>query len=164
MRRSGQDAQLYAHVTTPTSPRRRVLHEEDTLRQELALHFAGVDVPTRLVQAHADGDVVFFVGAGASAGPPTNLPLFDSLTKRIAQLTGASYSLEDLQQPDVFLGRLDAREDVDIHDLVAQEIGRRRRRNATHDAIADLASGQNAMRIVTTNYDNLLSQALRAKR
>jgi hypothetical protein len=33
-----------------------------------------VDLPTVLVEAHRTGNLVFFVGAGASIAPPSNLP------------------------------------------------------------------------------------------
>lgn len=149
----------YRRRADPTGPARKSRSE----RWETKLHFAGVDVPIELVQAHADGNVVFFVGAGASAAPPTKLPLFGGLTKIIADMTGTAYDPQDLEQPDVFLGALDARHDVDVHSLVAQEIQRRKKRNVAHDAIADLASASGAVRIVTTNYDMFLSQALRSK-
>jgi NAD-dependent SIR2 family protein deacetylase len=38
----------------------------------------GPDIPDRLVQAHEDGDVVFFCGAGISY--PAGLPGFEGLT------------------------------------------------------------------------------------
>ncbi|WP_158580758.1 SIR2 family protein [Cellulomonas rhizosphaerae] len=120
-----------------------------------------MDIPPELVFAHADGDVVFFVGAGASMASPTNLPNFTELVKRVAQRTGAEEPTKRaLKAPDVCLGRL-VRPGVDVHGLVAQEI-RGRHRNALHDAIATLAAAPGTPRIVTTNYDNHLHSSLRA--
>ncbi|MFD6447152.1 SIR2 family protein [Promicromonospora sp. NPDC060204] len=128
------------------------------------MHFAGMNVPDELVQAHADGRVVFFVGAGASRGAPTSLPLFSELTCRIADLVGAARPNEkQLAQPDVYLGGLDADEDVDVHAHVASEIALGRRRNRMHDALASLAAAPGVIRLVTTNFDNFLGTALKAQ-
>lgn len=127
------------------------------------MRFASIDVPQELVTAHADGDVVFFVGAGASVPPPTKLPLFDELTNRIAHLLRATEpSSEDLKSPDVYLGHLDADKTVDVHEVLAKIIGKARRRNALHDAIATLAAAPGPVRVVTTNYDDFLHKALDA--
>ncbi len=128
------------------------------------MRFAGIDLPQDLISAHAGGDVVFFVGAGASMPSPTGLPRFGELTQSIAKLAGAEPpSWEDLKEPDVFLGRLDADPAVDVHRFVAQEIGRKRRRNRVHDALAVLAAAPGAPRLVTTNYDDHLHRALAAQ-
>jgi len=127
------------------------------------MRFAGIDLPQGLVSAHADGQVVFFVGAGASMAAPTRLPSFGALTQRIAKLAGAAPpTAEELAEPDVFLGRLDAVPGVDVHRLVEQEIRRGRKRNRLHDALAVLAAASGAPRLVTTNYDDHLHRALTA--
>ena len=41
----------------------------------------GPDIPERLLQAHEDGHVVFFCGAGISR--PTGLPEFEGLVKQL---------------------------------------------------------------------------------
>lgn len=128
------------------------------------MHFAGIGLPQELVSAHASGEVVFFVGAGASMPAPTCLPRFAELTQAIAKLAGAEPpSGKDLEEPDVFLGRLDADPAVDVHRFVAQEIGRKRRRNRVHDALAVLAAAPGTPRLVTTNYDDHLHRALTAQ-
>ena len=46
----------------------------------------GPDIPERLLQAHEDGGVVFFCGAGISF--PAGLPGFDGLTNQIFEELG----------------------------------------------------------------------------
>ena len=41
----------------------------------------GVDIPEEVLEAHREGKLVLFVGAGASKAAPSNLPLFDELAK-----------------------------------------------------------------------------------
>lgn len=129
------------------------------------MRFAKINLPEELVSAHASDEVVFFVGAGASVPAPTGLPRFAELTRSIAKFAGADPPTdEDLREPDVFLGRLDADPDVDVHRFVAQEIARKRRRNRLHDALAVLAAAPGTPRLVTTNYDDHLHRALAAQR
>ena len=44
-----------------------------------------VVLPRDLITAHRKGDLVIFVGAGASVDPPSRLPLFKELTRRLAE-------------------------------------------------------------------------------
>ena len=46
----------------------------------------GPDVPEQLLQAHEDGQVVFFCGAGVSV--PAGLPTFDCLVKEFYKRIG----------------------------------------------------------------------------
>lgn len=48
----------------------------------------GPDIPDSLLQAHEDGRVVFFCGAGISY--PADLPLFDGLVNRIYEKLGTT--------------------------------------------------------------------------
>ena len=126
------------------------------------MRFAEIDLPQELITAHADGDVVFFVGAGVSVPPPTRLPLFGNLTRQVARRVGEQPNEKDLKEPDVYLGRLAADPGLDIHRIVSDLISRKRQRNALHDALATLATTPGPVRMVTTNYDNHLHKALRA--
>ena len=47
------------------------------------MYISGVDLPAPLIEAHASGRLVIFVGAGASMGPPSALPGFKDLVKQI---------------------------------------------------------------------------------
>jgi SIR2-like domain/Domain of unknown function (DUF4020) len=124
------------------------------------MHFAEIDVPQDLVAAHAEGEVVFFVGAGASMSSPTNLPSFAELTRRLAHLASVDISDEEMREPDVVLGRLEHEHNFPVHEIVAREIRKGRRRNDLHDALVSLATAGGEARIVTTNYDNHLHRAL----
>lgn len=129
------------------------------------VHFASINIPDGLVQAHAEGQVVFFVGAGASMGSPTSLPSFTDLTRRVADLASLPVPADDeLKQPDVYLGSIDKTPGVDVHEHVKREIERGRRRNTMHDALARLAAAPGTIRLVTTNFDNFLHVALRAQK
>ena len=48
----------------------------------------GPDIPDRLLQAHEDGRVVFFCGAGISY--PARLPGFAGLVKKLYEILGAT--------------------------------------------------------------------------
>lgn len=49
------------------------------------------ELPQELIDAHADGRVVFFVGAGASCAPPSNLPLFKDLAEKMGEEAESPY-------------------------------------------------------------------------
>ena len=119
--------------------------------------FGQLDIPAEVVQAHRDGDLVVFVGAGASAGAPSSLPLFGGLAAQIAAETGIA--MGESEPFDVYLGRAD--ESANVHARVAEIIGNPTSRpNGTHEAIAALARTAGACRIVSTNYDRHVSAAL----
>lgn len=123
----------------------------------------GVEIPRELVDAHRRGDLVLFVGAGASKDPPANLPDFDGLTRAIAGQ--ALYDLEPgpVAHPDVVLGRIKDR-NVDVHRLVADELSDPASTyNRLHEAIVDLGLSGPDLRIVTTNFDRHLTSALGAR-
>jgi len=51
-----------------------------------------VDLPEEVVEAHVKGDLVFFVGAGASVAKPSSLPLFEGLAKQLARRASHPFS------------------------------------------------------------------------
>lgn len=119
-----------------------------------------VDVPLALIEAHKAGRLVIFVGAGASRGAPASLPDFRTLTSQIAAETQIMPTDTDLDQPDVFLGRLDDGP-VDVHGQIARHLDLASSQpNQLHEAIARLAIAGPAIRLVTTNYDEHLSKTL----
>lgn len=122
-----------------------------------------VDVPDEIIRAHRDGELVLFVGAGASVDPPSSLPTFLRLTEQIASASGRTMTDVDRARPDRFLGGLD-RGGVDVHGRVAallQPAGTAP--NALHRALADLVGAAGALRAVTTNYDLHLTSELGAR-
>ncbi|MFF2623300.1 SIR2 family protein [Oerskovia jenensis] len=126
-----------------------------------------VHLPQELLDAHAEGRVVFFVGAGASLAAPSGLPLFKDLAVALGREAGVPYvELPDGgEEPlDRFLGRLThltppyevhLRTHVMLTEPTSQP-------NEWHDAIVRLASAYGTPRIITTNYDDHLDAAAAA--
>jgi hypothetical protein len=122
-----------------------------------------VEFPAALLDAHRAGELVIFVGAGASRDSPSDLPDFRALTKAIAENARVDVTDEELDLPDFVLGRLADRDEVDVHRRVVDLIGPASSKpNRLHHEIAALATAGLAVRVVTTNYDLHLSTALRA--
>ncbi|WP_336629789.1 MULTISPECIES: SIR2 family protein [unclassified Microbacterium] len=118
-----------------------------------------VEIPQAVVDAHADGDLVFFVGAGASMGPPSSLPSFEGLAKAMAEKSGVRFSNKG--GLDFFLGSLP--EGFDTRRHVRDEIRSGPPEfNPTHTAITQLAATSGKFRVVTTNFDLLLESAAAA--
>ena len=108
------------------------------------------------MRSHAEGRLVLFVGAGVSAGPPSNLPLFDDLAARVEDVAGAPPGDAVRDTPEVLLEAISSR-GVEVHAIVRRIISESTGPNATHEAVAALAMASQAIRIVTTNYDRHLS-------
>lgn len=127
---------------------------------DLQVFFGGVDLPQEVVNAHRDGRLVFFVGAGASVPEPSSLPLFGRLAQDIAAIVGRSFDPRR-RDIDVMLGEIDDDEDVDVHSLIRDAIDLPGTTpNELHHAIGLLAACSGHPRIVTTNYDRHLSTVL----
>ena len=125
------------------------------------MRLGGVDIPYELLEAHKDGKLVFFVGAGASVDPPAGLPLFLEMTRQITEQANHSEEINEKTALDVLLGKL---EDggVDVHEQVQRIIGREGSLpNDLHNAIVTLAYTGKTVRIVTTNYDLHLDNVLK---
>lgn len=119
-----------------------------------------IDFPQPLIDAHRAGELVIFVGAGASFDPPANLPMFGALTKAVARDAQLPVDDNDANNPDVFLGSLKDR-GIDVHRLVYDRIGDPESKpNKLHEALVDLAIASGHVRVVTTNYDVHLSTTL----
>lgn len=117
-----------------------------------------VNIPAELTDAHRAGQLVLFVGAGASVDAPSGLPLFDKLASKIAQ--EAHQHVDPGERPDRLLGRIDDKQ-VDVHLRVQQIVGAAGSQpNRLHRALVALALAKSPVRIVTTNYDPHLSTVL----
>lgn len=127
--------------------------------RELMWITGDVELPDEIVDAHESGELVFFVGAGASLGKPSNLPLFEGLAKKLARL--ASHPFSKRGGLDFFVGQLEALpQGFDVHGHAQSLISNPKSKfNPLHSAIVDLAGRGRAFRIVTTNYDNHLAAA-----
>lgn len=129
----------------------------------------GPDIPDVLVQAHEEGRVVFFCGAGISY--PAGLPSFRGLVEQIYGLTGTALSdIErdafDRNQYDATLDLLERRlpgQRLAVRRALAQALKPKLRRKGateTQAALLQLArSREGALRLVTTNFDRVFHAA-----
>lgn len=129
----------------------------------------GPDIPDVLLQAHEEGRVVFFCGAGISY--PANLPGFKGLVEEIYRLSGTT--LTDIECEAFALEQFDATLDLLERRLPGQRLAVRRaladvlkpnlRRKGATDTQAALLrlarSREGALRLVTTNFDRLFHVA-----
>lgn len=133
----------------------------------------GPDVPERLLQAHEDGHVVFFCGAGISY--PARLPDFSGLVQRLFTALGETPNA--VQQAAIKAGQFDTaigllessivggretvrRALVDIlrPDLTAPNA------TATHEALLTLGKNREGRtRLITTNFDRLFEEVIARK-
>ncbi|GFJ81930.1 SIR2 family protein [Phytohabitans houttuyneae] len=123
--------------------------------------FRNVNFPTGLIHAHRTGDLVLFVGAGASIDPPAGLPNFVEMTGKIAADARIGLTDEQLTVPERALDWIKD-QDVDVHHMIRTMIDRPDSQpNQLHRALGRLATAQTPARIVTTNYDPHMSSTLR---
>lgn len=73
-----------------------------------------VDLPYDLVEAHSNGRLVLFVGAGASIDAPTNQPSFGALAGELAELAGVDPPTAN-DQLDQFLGSFPVDFNLHVH-------------------------------------------------
>lgn len=129
----------------------------------------GPDIPDALLQAHEEGRVVFFCGAGVSY--PAGLPGFDGLVEAIYRLAGTTRSRSEEEafkrgQFDATLDLLERRlpgQRLAVRRHLAQALKpnlRRKGATTTHEALLTLAGTRSgALRLVTTNFDQLFEKA-----
>lgn len=129
----------------------------------------GPDIPDELLQAHEEGRLIFFCGAGISY--PAGLPGFKGLVDEIFKLTGTTRTA--IEQEAFDRGQFDATLDLLERRLPGQRVAVRkalaqslkpklRRRGATdtHAALLRLArSREGDLRLVTTNFDGVFEIA-----
>lgn len=134
----------------------------------------GPDIPDALLQAHEEGRVVFFCGAGISY--PAGLPGFDGLVGQIYRLNGTTPS--DIERESLDRGQFDATLDLLERRLPGQRLPvrralaqalkpklRRKGASDTHAALLRLArSREGALRLVTTNFDRVFHSAAKRTR
>lgn len=129
----------------------------------------GPDIPDALLQAHEEGRLVFFCGAGISY--PAGLPGFKGLVDEIYRLNGTTR--EDIEHEAYKAERYDATLDLLEHRLPGQRLAmrralaealkpklRRKGATSTHAALLRLARDrEGALRLVTTNFDRVFHAA-----
>ena len=134
----------------------------------------GPDIPNKLLQAHEEDRVIFFCGAGISY--PAGLPGFQGLVDKIYQHIGTTRS--PIQEDAYKRNQFDATLNLLEQDTTG---GRSAVRNAlneilqpnlrlkgatdTHLALLQLArTRENALRLVTTNFDRIFERVAKNKR
>lgn len=134
----------------------------------------GPDIPDALLQAHEDGRVVFFCGAGASY--PAGLPGFKGLVDEIYRRNGTAPGDIERAAPD--RGQYDATLDLLERRLPGQRLAVRRaladalkpklRRKGATDTHAALLrparDREGALRRVTINFDRVFHAAAKRSR
>lgn len=129
----------------------------------------GPDIPDALLQAHEDGRVVFFCGAGISY--PAGLPGFEGLVRGVMQRTGeppdaTEHDLLRQEQFDRALGLYEHRLQGGrsavrrwLPDVLTPDLTRPRALT-THVALLALARNRRGgIKLVTTNFDRLFEVA-----
>jgi NAD-dependent SIR2 family protein deacetylase len=124
----------------------------------------GPDIPDRLVQAHEEGKVVFFCGAGVSY--PAGLPGFQQLVTLIYERIGDAMTPAEAQafnsaHYDTTIQLLERRVESNlVRDATASILTASkpsRAAIATHRALLRLATdSQDRTRLLTTNFDPAL--------
>jgi hypothetical protein len=133
----------------------------------------GVEIPDKLNNALALGELVVFVGAGASTiahpGQPagTYYPDFSGLVTQIFNKLNVSFN--DAQKKDLEKGFYDrvlgSLADIQMVRSTAVDIltqNEASQRTILHEAIVNIFAEPDHARIVTTNFDNLLTIAVNA--
>ncbi|HBN9625210.1 TPA: SIR2 family protein [Pseudomonas aeruginosa] len=133
----------------------------------------GPDIPERLLQAHEDGRVVFFCGAGISY--PARLPGFAGLVEKVYKALAATPNA--VQQAAIKAGQFDTAIGLLEADIVGgRETVRRAmagiltpnlsapNATATHEALLTLSKCRNGhTRLITTNFDRLFEEVISVK-
>lgn len=133
----------------------------------------GPDIPERLLQAHEEGRVVFFCGAGISY--PARLPGFSDLVKKLYSALSVTpnpvqKSAIKARQFDTAIGLLES-DVMGGRGQVRSELATILTPNlaapnatATHEALLTLARNRKGCtRLITTNFDRLFEEVRTAK-
>ena len=133
----------------------------------------GPDIPERLLQAHEDGRMVFFCGAGICY--PARLPDFSGLVERLYR--ALSVTPNPVQQSAITAGQFDTAIGLLEADVVGgREMVRRslatilqpdltpQYATATHESLLTLSKNREGRtRLITTNFDRVFEEVRLAK-
>lgn len=131
---------------------------------------SGPDLPERLLQAHEDGRVVFFCGAGISY--PARLPGFAGLVEKLYK--GLAITPSAVQEAAIKAGQFDTAIGLLEADYVGGRVAVRTElariltpdltapsATATHEAILTLSKNREGRtRLITTNFDRLFEEVI----
>ena len=137
----------------------------------------GPTIPVHLLNELDSGRVVFFCGAGISAGPGSGLPQFGDLVKHVYEANHMEPDVVerealDLEEQDDerrrpnldrALGLLERPERLGVQALRRTVIERLSQppagELAVHKALIDLSRNERGVRLITTNFDNRFVEA-----
>jgi len=134
----------------------------------------GPDVPEQLLQAHEDGRVVFFCGAGISY--PAGLPGFGGLIDKVYDALGTTRTPSEDQayknaQYDATLDLLERRfpgQRAAVRSKLPGSLKPNYKKKGavqTHSALLRLATGRDgAVRLVTTNFDRIFQRVIKREK
>jgi hypothetical protein len=115
------------------------------------MRFQDVDLPQVVIDAQKRGELVLFAGAGVSMDAPSSYPNFLDLA---TELGGTAYPKEKDELIDRYLGRL-VEKGIPVHQRVKSRLSDPKSRpNHVHDSIIRVFGSPDAIRIVTTNFDD----------
>jgi hypothetical protein len=119
------------------------------------MRFEGIDLPSAILDAQANRELVIFAGAGVSKSPPSNLPDFPELANGLANGTAALGKGEDV---DRFLGKLP--ENLNIYERTRRLLSDPSSKpNSLHRDLLRVFSDHSSVRLVTTNFDDHFASA-----
>lgn len=134
----------------------------------------GPDIPHSLINAHEEGRVVFFCGAGISS--PAGLPLFNGVVEKIYEIlniekTESEKELIKKEQYDSTLELIEKRLFLDktsirlgLHQILKPNY-RKRNARRTHEALLKLARTLDGdYHIVTTNFDRIFYDIIQKRK
>ena len=134
----------------------------------------GPEIPDLLLQAHEEGRVVFFCGAGISY--PAGLPGFQGLVDEIYRQVGTPRNAIENEayarrQYDATLDLLERRlpgQRIAVRSALVKALQpnlRRKGATDTHAALLQLArSREGSLRLVTTNFDRIFERVAKRTR
>lgn len=123
----------------------------------------GPSLPAHLLDEQAQGNVIFFCGAGVSM--PAGLDSFWALTNRIINTLDATKARKALADKESFdrvfnvLVREFGREEIDSQIYAALGVGKPRTLKHHRDILALSRGASGNPQVVTTNFDRLFEQA-----
>jgi len=113
--------------------------------------FKDINFPEEILRAREAGELVIFAGAGISMPPPSLLPSFPELARKIGQDSGIEF--ESGEPEDHYLGRLRKR-GVHVHEISANIlVNDATKPHDLHQLLFELFASHEQLRIVTTNFD-----------
>ena len=134
------------------------------------MKFGEIDIPDELIDAQKKNELVIFAGAGVSKASPSNLPLFDEFADRVERRFGEKRSVGNSASPnsaarpdetiDEFLERVKNKDSSALRKFVHSTYDIQSPTNALQRNLLRLFCPDQQVRIVTSNYDRLLSKVI----